>query len=870
MTKKTGQSKKAAERVRIKVRQEEKRLGLAPGTAPASIRDQIKAQVEAEVATKVELNELLGIAPAAAAGPASDARNKVRGLQDNGDARGAATTLVQLAQQGHLPDQKLLEDVIRMCLEVGDVRAAGLVVLWMQQMGQSVSVRFAMQCISGISQLAEQEASLVVCRALVSLCHFSFIPGDGDKTMMPRPATQMEAAQRTAYIFHFVPLMVAEFRAEVDEMSRGTGRGGLSSVLNDIRVTALPQGGALQCHLGLGQILPYKKGDCVLMKFGQSIEVEGEVTDDMPQSFKVRVAGAPSSRPVNIPPGASCTVVRIGYRSQWNRQLEAMRQLLEIRPPGMPLSKSLRPRIADSALCDTILAAPVHGLGGMYYSQNIEGLCASPPGGGRAISFEQAMMHAAGEQSLNLSQCEAVAGALSRRITLIQGPPGTGKTHTAVRLVACLARSGAGPILACSDSNTAVDNLVEGFASIGLDVCRLGLPEAIRPDLTKYSLDAHENNMGSPGGKGKGKRGYGGVQYEELYNRLKVAQVICATCSGAGVKLLERIAFPVVLVDEAAQTTEPSVLVPLCHGATRLCLVGDHKQLPATVLSREAELHGLAISLFDRLQNAGAKLHMLKTQFRMHPGLSTYWSAAFYNSEVGAGVASADRPPPAGIQWPVQGVGLLFVPCEGQEQQQGMSQANMQEVQTVVQVVHLLLAGNDVQPQGIGIITPYAAQVRVLREMLRDTAPGIEINSVDGFQGREKDVIVVSTVRASEAGTTGFLSDARRMNVTVTRAKRGLVVCGHVQTLHRDKSWGPWLRWASMVGVVQGAVPADPMAAAKFALAAVEGEGSSVQREVMALAGSESTSLMPQALPGVLQLPALETMELPVPGFPGF
>lgn len=330
-------------------------------------------------------------------------------------------------------------------------------------------------------------------------------------------------------------------------------------------------------------------------------------------------------------------------------------------------------------------------------------------------------------------------------------------------------------------------------------------------------------------------------------------------------ELLKRIAFTSVLLDEAAQATEPSVLVPFLHGAMRLCLVGDHKQLPATVLSRDAELHGLSTSLFDRLQNAGAKLHMLKTQFRMHPGLSTYWSAAFYNSEVGAGLSAADRPPPVGITWPVQGVGLLFVPCEGEEQHEGTSHANMREAQTVVQVIHLLLAGSDVQPEGIGIITPYNAQVRMLREMLRD-APAIEINSVDGFQGREKDVIVVSTVRASEAGTTGFLSDARRMNVTVTRAKRGLVVCGNSQTLQRDRSWGPWLRWASMVGVVQGALPADPLAGAKFALAAIEGEGSEHQSDVMALAAAESTALMTQALPARLQLPSLESMELPYPG----
>ena len=187
--------------------------------------------------------------------------------------------------------------------------------------------------------------------------------------------------------------------------------------------------------------------------------------------------------------------------------------------------------------------------------------------------------------------------ALERRLTLIQGPPGTGKTHTSVAIVRGMLEIGHGPVLCTSDSNTAVDNMVEGLAKAGVNVIRLGRPEAVRPDLARYQI---ENAI--PPGATKHEA------YQAQLWAVRNAQAVCATCSGSGSDFLDRINFSAVMLDEASQVTEPMSLVPLANGCQQLVLVGDHKQLPPTVVSRDAELAGMTLSLFDRLIRAGVQL----------------------------------------------------------------------------------------------------------------------------------------------------------------------------------------------------------------------------------------------------------------------
>lgn len=408
---------------------------------------------------------------------------------------------------------------------------------------------------------------------------------------------------------------------------------------------------------------------------------------------------------------------------------------------------------------------------------------------------------------LNASQRDAMKAALERRLTLIQGPPGTGKTHTSVAIVRGMLEIGHGPVLCTSDSNTAVDNMVEGLAKAGVNVIRLGRPEAVRPDLARYQI---ENAI--PPGATKHEA------YESQLRAVRYAQAICATCSGAGSDFLDRINFSAVMLDEASQVTEPMSLVPLANGCQQLVLVGDHKQLPPTVVSRDAELAGMTLSLFDRLTRAGVKPYLLDTQFRMHPAISYFPSVSFYDGLVKSGTPASKRPAPKGFAWPVPSVPIAFCPTPGDalEKNDNLSYSNKVEAERVMDILLGVLNAGELRPCHVGIVTPYAAQVKLIRSMLRTRGvrtgvdretgeAGIEVSSVDGYQGREKELMIVSTVRANNLNTIGFVADARRCNVTLTRARRGVIVVGHASTLSKDRrTWGPWVRWVRNAGLALG------------------------------------------------------------------
>ena len=442
--------------------------------------------------------------------------------------------------------------------------------------------------------------------------------------------------------------------------------------------------------------------------------------------------------------------------------------------------------------------------------------------------------------NLNSSQSKAFANAMEFRLSLIQGPPGTGKTHTAVRILAAWARNGAGPVLAVADSNVAVDNLLEGLLEQGVKAIRLGQPVKVRESLREATMAAqmsehhlredvdtiielNENAMRRlPALKGKEKglahrdikKGWKEVRRIENQMRddiLEHAQVICATCVGAGDRLLDSRRFPLVLLDEATQATEPASLIPLTKGARHVVLVGDHQQLPPTVISRRADEDGLACSLFERLVALGAPSTMLTTQYRMHPAIREWPSERFYGGELEDGISAEEREAPAGFVWPDWNAPVAFIPVEGAEDTSpdGASKQNMDEAGLAVRVVDMLLSGGDITPHDIGVVTPYSGQVRLLNDLFESAGGreqheryhGLEIKTVDGYQGREKDVIVLSAVRANEAGELGFLTDRRRLNVAITRARRGLIVLGHPRTLRNDSSWASWCDWASERGL---------------------------------------------------------------------
>ena len=427
-------------------------------------------------------------------------------------------------------------------------------------------------------------------------------------------------------------------------------------------------------------------------------------------------------------------------------------------------------------------------------------------------------------EGLNESQKVACEAAISQRLTLIQGPPGTGKTHTAVRILQSWSSQNAGTILAVADSNVAVDNLLEGLLGLGVSAVRLGQPVKVRESLREATVDAQMEShplrrdleehlelneklaRRIPGMKGKEKglahrdlnRGWKEVRRIERQMRddiLDRAQVLCCTCIGVGHQLLDGRKFTRVLLDEATQATEPASLVPLVRGARQIVLVGDHRQLPPTVISRRAENGGLRRSLFERLVAMGIEPMLLDTQYRMHPAISDFPNHTFYEGRLVDGITAADRPNPAGLLWNDWEVPMAFLPVNGDEllSPDGASKENPAEAGWVAKILENLLQAGDLEETDIGIITPYAGQVRAIRDALPERNDSVEVHTVDGYQGREKEVIIFSCVRSNSDGIVGFLSDARRLNVALTRAKRGLIVIGDPDTLRNDETWASWL-----------------------------------------------------------------------------
>ncbi|KAF5326605.1 hypothetical protein D9611_000880 [Ephemerocybe angulata] len=497
-------------------------------------------------------------------------------------------------------------------------------------------------------------------------------------------------------------------------------------------------------------------------------------------------------------------------------------------------------------------------------------------------------------EGLNASQVRAMAAMVGRKVSLVQGPPGTGKTKTILHTLTLLKKHFAvpHPILVCTYTNVAVDNLVEGLAAAGLTPLRVGFGPSIRPSLihhsVAYKLERHprapelktlqeeeaetseqvadlhgkirevEKKMEAEGGGKrlgarlrnmkaglvKLSRQLGGLkgkiyalQQEMLRDVIGQSDVICTTCITAATSSLNIVDFPVVFLDEASMSTEPASLIPLMKGCKHLALIGDHKQLPPVILSQEARDMGLAVSLFERLTREGdTPSVMLDTQYRMHPGISSFPSKEFYLGGVRDGTVDAAGQVQAGLLPPQSAFlgggrgrpSVIFLDHAGQEAVKERSRVNHAEADIIARVVVDLLVSNpELRGEDIGIIAPYVAQISLLtrvfsadgawagglRAALGDTRfmqlAQIEISTVDGFEGREKEVIVFSTVRNNGGGQIGFLGDRRRLNVGLTRARRALFVVGSLQTLGTVSvagggagSWGRYARHLEDRGLV--------------------------------------------------------------------
>ncbi len=428
--------------------------------------------------------------------------------------------------------------------------------------------------------------------------------------------------------------------------------------------------------------------------------------------------------------------------------------------------------------------------------------------------------------SLNETQLEAVRFALSAAdVAIIHGPPGTGKTTTVVEVIRQAVRRGE-KVLACAPSNLGVDNLLERLVRGDEKVVRLGHPARVLPGLREHTLDLlvedHDDTRlarklakeayalfrkagkwtrGKPEPGAKRELRQAGrdilgtarkLESQAIERVLDSASILCATTTGLDSELLGRRSFDLVVIDEACQSTEPGCWIPLLRGA-RVILAGDHCQLPPTVLSKEAAAQGFGVSLMERLVglHGDALTRMLKIQYRMNRAIMEFSSGEFYRSELTAHTSVAAhrlcdlpdvRTEPL-TESPLEFTDTAGASYEEQIEPDGESRFNPREGDLVCRKVRALLDAG-VAASAIAVIAPYSAQVRWLRERL--AIPGLEIDSVDGFQGREKEAVVLSLVRSNNEGEIGFLADVRRTNVALTRARRKLLVVGDSATLAVD------------------------------------------------------------------------------------
>jgi ATP-dependent RNA/DNA helicase IGHMBP2 len=430
---------------------------------------------------------------------------------------------------------------------------------------------------------------------------------------------------------------------------------------------------------------------------------------------------------------------------------------------------------------------------------------------------------------LNESQASALRKVLAaEEVAFIHGPPGTGKTTTLVHAIAQVVAEER-QVLVCAPSNAAVDLLVDKLSELGLSVLRIGHPARVTEQSLSKTLDARiaghvhykelkelrkrMEQIRETAFKYKRKFGYhekeqrrlllqearvlksdaDALEFYIVSDLLQNTAVICSTLVGSSHPVMRGKRFKTAFIDEAAQALEPATWIPILR-SERIIFAGDHFQLPPTIKSNDAAKQGLSQTLFEK----GIARHpemsaMLQVQYRMHQYIMEFSSGYFYNAELVAHDSVRQHVLTPG-QVPVEFVDTAGCGFNEAQDPETLSRFNEEEAHLLIRHVERLIDEITadkwiIENFSLGIITPYRAQVDHLKKLAEASTVFepvrklISINTVDAFQGQERDVIAISFVRSNNEGEVGFLGDIRRTNVAMTRARKKLIMIGDSATL---------------------------------------------------------------------------------------